>query len=115
MSVRPSQISPIRSSGNYASLLAKVRKTLIEGQRRIEQERIHTYLETGQIINTHILKYERADYGAQVIKQLAKDLNVGHRTLERCVQFAKTLFLFFVWNDKKDRWAKHLPFKRKLD
>jgi endonuclease YncB( thermonuclease family) len=87
--VNKQSLIPIRS--NYTSLLSKVRKTLVEGQARIESERVRTYWETGRIINTHILQNkDRADYGAEVVKRLAKDLNVDFSNLQRSVKFAKT-------------------------
>jgi len=82
--------SPMSKSPEYEALLNKVRKILIEGQMRIEQERVRTYWETGKVIHVHILKYERADYGKEVIKNLADDLKVNKTTLNRCVKFART-------------------------
>jgi len=35
---------------DYASLLKQVKQTLIEGQQRIEAERVRTYWETGRLI-----------------------------------------------------------------
>ncbi|OGX24262.1 MAG: hypothetical protein A3D10_08735 [Omnitrophica WOR_2 bacterium RIFCSPHIGHO2_02_FULL_48_11] len=67
-------------SANYDNLLRRVRAVLIEGQRRIEAERVKTYWEIGRIIYTHILKYkDRAEYGTEVLKRLSKDLNVVER------------------------------------
>ncbi len=37
------------SADGYKVLLNKVRKTLIEGQRRIEQERVRTYWPIGSL------------------------------------------------------------------
>ncbi|MGE0268603.1 MAG: DUF1016 N-terminal domain-containing protein [Candidatus Omnitrophota bacterium] len=75
----------------YQPLLKQVKKTLLEGQARIEAERVRTYWETGNIIQTHIKQSKsRADYGAQVIKRLADDLGLNSRLLERCVQFSRT-------------------------
>ena len=76
---------------DYPSLLRQVKATLIEGQRRIEAERVKTYWETGQLIHAHILKHkDRAVYGTEVFKRLERDLNVDLSVLQRCVQFAKT-------------------------
>lgn len=76
---------------NYPSLLKKVKTTLIEGQARIEAERIFTYWETGRIILAYILKNKsRGEYGEHVLRRLAKDLNMDISTLKRCVQFART-------------------------
>ncbi len=74
----------------YLSLLVRVKRALIEGQQRIEDERLATYWETGRIIYANILRNkDRAEYGAEILKRLAKDLNVSQRLLERCVQFVK--------------------------
>ncbi|OGX28144.1 MAG: hypothetical protein A3D10_07640 [Omnitrophica WOR_2 bacterium RIFCSPHIGHO2_02_FULL_48_11] len=78
-------------SSAYRSLLEKVRRTLLEGQARIEQERVRTYWETGRHIYDDILKNkDRAEYGTEVIRMLAKDLNTDYSLLQRCVQFART-------------------------
>lgn len=75
----------------YDVLLSKVRSTLLEGQRRIEEEKVRTYWETGAHIYKHILKYaDRGDYGAQIINRLAADLKADKTTLHNCVSFAKT-------------------------
>jgi endonuclease YncB( thermonuclease family) len=74
----------------YKPLLNKVKQTLILGQQRIEAEKVRTYWETGRLIHADILKHaRRAGYGAEVIKRLARDLNIHPRLLHRCVQFAK--------------------------
>jgi len=73
---------------DYPILLRQVKQTLVEGQARIEQERVRTYWETGQLIHAHILKHkDRAEYGAKVIGDLAKDLNISNDVLYRCVKF----------------------------
>ncbi len=74
----------------YATLLKQVKVTLIEGQARIEAERVATYWKTGHLIQTHILKHQdRGEYGAEVTRRLANDLHVDLRILQRCIQFAK--------------------------
>ena len=76
-------------SSAYDFLLTRVRKVLVEGQKRIESERVRTYWETGRIILAHILKYERAERGKEMIKRLAEDLKVNDTVLNRCVKFAR--------------------------
>jgi endonuclease YncB( thermonuclease family) len=72
----------------YNLLLSKVKKTLIEGQARIEAQRVRTYWETGRLIHAHILQNkDRAEYGAEVLDRLARDLNVHVSVLRRCLQF----------------------------
>lgn len=79
-----------KSSNGYAVLLNKVRKILIEGQRRIEQERVRTYWETGRIIHVDILKHkDRAERNKEVIADLSRDLGISDTVLHRCVKFAQ--------------------------
>lgn len=87
----PQTLSPIsKTDSNYKRLFIQVQKIFIDGQRRIEAERVRTYWETGRVIYQDILKNaERADYGAQLVNNLSKDLNVDKSTLSRCVQFVK--------------------------
>ena len=79
-----------RSKSPYDILLTQVRNTLIEGQQRIEEEKVRTYWQTGQYIHKHILKHsKRAEYGGQIIARLIADLKIDRTTLHQCVQFAK--------------------------
>ena len=74
----------------YSRLLKQVEQVLIKGQRRLEEERVKIYLETGQLIQKYILKHkDRAQYGAEVIKHLARDIGVSETVLHRCFQFAQ--------------------------
>ncbi len=74
----------------YDELLSEVRATLTAGQRQIESMRIKIYWKTGEQIHKHILKYaKRAEYGAEVIGQLAIDLNLDRTILNRCVKFVE--------------------------
>ena len=86
--MRTSKAAGMTASDAYYALLARVKKTLLEGQRRIEEERVRTYWETGRDIRSHILKYERAEYGGEVVSRLSVDLHVSETVLHRCVQFA---------------------------
>jgi hypothetical protein len=59
----------------YAELRRRVEAALLVGQRKIEEARVRTYWETGRLIDQHLLLHkERADYGAQVVPKLARDL-----------------------------------------
>ena len=59
----------------YSALLARVKQTLLEGQRKMEEARVYTYWKTGWVILAHILKYfDRAEYGTEVIRNLARDI-----------------------------------------
>lgn len=80
----------LKIPANYDALLKSVKATLIEGQKRIEAERVRTYWETGRLIHGHVLaNKDRADYGSHVIEKIAKDLKLEHSLLKRCVKFAR--------------------------
>lgn len=76
----------------YATLLIQVKKVLIEGQARIDAERVRTYWQTGELVNTHISRYSDGNpaYGEEVVLHLSRDLQVGESILYRCVKFNKT-------------------------
>jgi len=75
----------------YATLRKQVEATLLLGQRKIEAAKVETYWKAGKIIQQHILHHQdRADYGSEVLKRLAKDLNISESVLHRCFQFAQT-------------------------
>ncbi len=73
----------------YDILLSQVRSALLEGQRRIEEEKVRTYWKTGEHICKHILKHSKPQYGGEIVKQLAQDLSLEVSLLQRCVQFVK--------------------------
>lgn len=53
-------------------------------------EKVKIYWETGDLIQAYVKQNrDRADYGAEVVQRLAKDLGVEDSTLHRCVQFAQ--------------------------
>lgn len=84
-----SKTVPSRAPG-YDKLLARVRGILLEGQRRIDAERVRTYWEAGRLIDEHILGRGRGERGKEVILRLAADLRVDDTLLNRCVRFART-------------------------
>jgi len=72
----------------YPVLFRRVKETLLEGQRRIEAEKVFTYWDTGRLIQAHILENrDRAEYGGEVIARLSDDLHIEISTLHRCVRF----------------------------
>jgi len=73
----------------YQNLLSEVRQVLVEGQAKIEQERVRIYWETGRLIHSYILKYERARRGQETVRRLAKDLGISDTVLHRCVKFVQ--------------------------
>ncbi|HXV28554.1 MAG TPA: DUF1016 N-terminal domain-containing protein [bacterium] len=85
-------IALVKSSAveTYVGLRRRVKGTLILGQRRIKQEKVRTYWQTGKLIHEHVLSHkERADYGKEVVRRLSHDLGLGERLLYRCIQFAE--------------------------
>ncbi|MBI4621990.1 MAG: thermonuclease family protein [Verrucomicrobia bacterium] len=74
----------------YPELRRGVAETLFAGQRAVERAKVLTYWRTGWLINEHVLLHQkRADYGAQVIARLARDLGVDRTTLYQCTLFAR--------------------------
>ncbi len=78
----------------YAQLLSAVRQALASGRERalaaVDREKVRTSWEVGKLIVDHILlNKERADYGAQVITKLSKDLGISHTELKYMVEFAR--------------------------
>ena len=79
-------ITPVPKT--YAELLRRVKETLFAGQRAADYAWVQTFHETGRLIHCHVLlKKERADYGAQVMHQLAADTGTNERRLYECRQF----------------------------
>ena len=72
---------------SYADLLRCVQQTLFVGQREIDEAWVRTYHETGRLIVSHVLTNQRADYGANVFRRLARDTEASERRLYECAQF----------------------------
>jgi len=72
----------------YAQLLKNVRQTLLEGQEKIERQKILTYWQTGKHLHEHIFPHEgRAEhYGREVIERLSRDLGISETVLYQCLQ-----------------------------
>lgn len=84
----------------YSVLKVRVRETLLAGQRRIEQEKILTYWNTGKLINEHIrLNNGRANYAEKVIRRLEADLGVDETVLRRTAQFQATFPIRATWRE----------------
>ena len=84
---------PEAALGEYATLKARVRETLVLGQQQIEAARVITYWRTGWYIQTHIRLHTTGAerYGMQVIERLGHDLDVDDTVLRRCVQFVEAM------------------------
>ncbi len=46
----------LKIPASYDALLKSVKAALIEGQKRIEAERVRTYWEAGRLIHGHVLQ-----------------------------------------------------------
>ncbi len=56
-------------------------------RRAVEQERVHTYWEIGQVLHTHILNEKaRADYGEQLLERLSEELQLSLRLLYQMLE-----------------------------
>lgn len=82
------------SVSTYAALRKRVEETLLLGQQEIEEAKVLTYWNTGQLIDRHIRGHtpegkERAAYNVRVVEKLAKDLKISDTVLYRCVRFAQ--------------------------
>src|SRR3989338_2430385 len=76
---------------SYPTLRKQGKQTRFLGQLKIEAAKVETYWKTGKIIQEHILNHKgHAEYGGEVVKRLAKDLNVSETVLHRCIRFAQT-------------------------
>jgi micrococcal nuclease len=72
----------------YPAFFRRVKAVLLDGQQRIEAERLRTFWEAGWLIQTYILQNkERAKYGGAVVLKLAEDLGVDPSLVKRCRRF----------------------------
>jgi endonuclease YncB( thermonuclease family) len=73
----------------YPALYRAVKACLLDGQQRIEEEKIRTYWETGRYIQLHVLQNgNRAEYGTRAIAKLAEDFDIAPSVLKQCRTFA---------------------------
>lgn len=83
---------------SYAQLREKVRETLLEGQRKIEEAKVQTYWQTGKHIYEHILHYQhRANYGEEVMVRLSDDLEVDLSVLRKIRKFYRLFQKGATW------------------
>jgi len=72
----------------YVKLLNQLKSVLIQGLKAIEEQRVKTYWQTGELISKHLLASKQR--GDELFRRLSAGLNIGERTLYRSVQFYKT-------------------------
>ena len=92
-------MSNINSHINQEKLFEEVSNlievTQRETLRKVSQTGVLLYWHIGQRIDREILKLNRAEYGKDIISQLAKNLQIkfgqgfGERIIYRCIQFTK--------------------------
>lgn len=84
------ELSIVSPESGYARLREQVRRTLLLGQQRIEQEKVRTYWRTGKYILDHIFHNGgKAHYGDFVIERLSKDLEIDKSVFKKMVTFAR--------------------------
>lgn len=78
---------------HYQNLLEKVQKIIQKTERDIAQtanrEKVEMCWEIGKIIDKHLVKNDRADYGKKLFGDLAKDILINERTLYQMRAFYK--------------------------
>lgn len=85
---------PLAVEGSsYAALRQRVRKTLLEGQQKIEEQKVITYWQTGKHLHEHIFPHEiRSEhYGKAIIQKLSADLEVSDDLLYQCLRAYRAL------------------------
>lgn len=93
----PTPQSPALAS--YVQLREKVRETLLEGQRKIEEAKVQTYWQTGKYIHEHILFHkDRAGYGDEVMIRLSDDLEIDLSVLKKIRKFYRLFQKGATWH-----------------
>ncbi|MCM8775886.1 MAG: DUF1016 N-terminal domain-containing protein [Candidatus Omnitrophica bacterium] len=108
----PSCYSAEAAVTTYGELLRAIRQTRAASRARIEaaaeQEKLREAWETGRLIDRHVLQHkERAGYGMQVLKRLAKDLGTSKTELYYMLEFARQYPIFphagkLPWNHYRE-------------
>jgi len=86
----PRRTSPLPP--DYDALLGEIRGLLQTARDRayqaVDNIKVQAYWQVGErIVRAELDHKERADYGARVVEQLARDLHVGRTTLFRILRF----------------------------
>ncbi len=114
--------TPQTSVQTYDELLDAIRKVQSASRKRVEQainqEKIREAWETGKLIDAHVLQFkERADYGHEVLKRLARDLGTSDTELGFCLQFVRAYPIYphagkLTWSDYRDLLSLNDPEDR---
>ncbi len=120
---------------NYELLLSQVQKAIQKTEqnivRSVNREKVVMSWELGKIIDQHLVKNDRADYGKKLFSQLAQDTSIAERTLYQMRTFYKTYptlpsekaslswshyrNLISVGSDTKRKYLEDLTVKKNLD
>ena len=81
----------------YTEVRDAIVRILVEGHERarlaVEREKVRTCWEVGRLLFEHLQMYKsengRADYGEQVVKRLAGELEIGERRLYKMLEFGR--------------------------
>ncbi len=78
---------------NYEKLLSQIQKTIKQTEENIVQnvnrEKVVMSWQIGQIVDVHLQKNERADYGEKLFKRLEKDTSIKKAVLYQMRSFYK--------------------------
>jgi len=72
-------------SSSYLKLLKDLKSILIQGLKVIEEQRVKTYWQTGELISEYLL--ESKQHGDGLFLRLSADLEIDQRTLYHSVEF----------------------------
>ena len=82
------------SLNNYPKVLGEVHKIIKETEQNIvtnvNREKVVMSWQIGKIIEEHLLKNSRAEYGTEFFKQLESDTTIAKRTLYQMRSFYKS-------------------------
>ncbi len=81
----------------YPKLLSDLKSILLESLRKIEEQRVKAYWQTGELISKYLL--ESKQYGDGLFIRLAEDLEIKERTLYRSVQFYQAYPSLSTWTN----------------
>ena len=83
---------------NYEKLLFQIQKTIKQTEQNIvksvNQEKVAMSWQIGKIINEHLVKNDRADYGKKLFEQLEKDTAIAQSILYQMRKFHKAFPVF---------------------
>jgi len=95
---------------NYNNLLSQIQKIIKKTQenivKNVNHEKVVMSWQLGKIIDEHLIENDRADYGAQLFKQIEKDTAITGRTLYQMRSFYKT-YPSLPEAEKKLSWSHY--------